>query len=146
MIEFNNAEHGHLIAKHAGSIFNPVADTVISRVERGEFRGGVIYNNYTGASINLHVYGVYPDWVNRDMLWICFHYPFVQLGCKKVFAQVPANNTRSLDFELKLGFKIEARIADVFPDEDLIVVSMRREDCRWLKIRPNGVICNQEPT
>lgn len=146
MILVGNPEHGHTIARHAGSVFNPAVDVVIARVHDGEFRGGVIYNNYTGASINLHVYGVDPNWVNRDMLWIAFHYPFVQLGCKKVFAQVPANNTRSLDFELKLGFKIEARIADVFPDEDLIVVSMRREECRWLGLRPSGVICNQEPT
>lgn len=146
MILVGNPEHGHTIARHSGSVFNPAVDVVIARVHNGELMGGVIYNGYTGASINLHVYGIHPKWANKDMLWMTFHYPFVQLGCTKVFGQIPANNKHALDFDLKLGFKIEARIADVFPGEDLIVVSMRREECRWLGIRPSGVICNQEPT
>ena len=69
------------------------------------------------------------------MLWITFDYPFNQLGVKKLIGQVPSSNLKALEFDKKLGFKEEARISDVFPDGDLIVLSMRREDCRWLKIR-----------
>jgi hypothetical protein len=38
-----------------------------------------------------------------------------------------------LDFNTKLGFIEEARITGVFRDADLVIMSMRREDCRWLK-------------
>lgn len=137
MLVLNDHQHGHAIARGAGVAFNPAVDVVIARVVDGVLRGGVIFNNYTGASINLHVWGRDAGWADRDMLWITFHYPFIQLRCRKVFGQVPANNTAALDFDLKLGFKIEARIHDVFPDEDLIVVAMKREDCRWLKIKPS---------
>ena len=137
MLVLNDPNHGHAIARGAGVAFNPAVDVVIARVIDGVLCGGVIFNNYTGASINLHVWGRDANWADRDMLWITFHYPFIQLRCRKVFGQIPANNTAALDFDLKLGFKIEARIRDVFPDEDLIVVAMKREDCRWLKIKPS---------
>jgi hypothetical protein len=39
---------------------------------------------------------------------------------------------KALDFNRKLGFIEEARIAGVFRDADLVIMSMRREDCRWL--------------
>lgn len=144
MIVIGNEEHGHAIAKGAGVSFNPAVDVVIARVVDGRLRGGVIFNGYTGASINLHAWGDDPNWADRDMLWITFDYPFRQLGCRKVFGQIPANNAHALEFDLKLGFKIEARIKDVFPDEDLIVVSMAREDCRWLKLRPSSAFSKQE--
>lgn len=137
MLVLNNPAHGYAIARGAGVAFNPEVDVVIARVTDGVLRGGVIFNGYTGASINLHVWGSDPAWADRDMLWITFHYPFIQLRCRKVFGQIPANNKHALDFDLKLGFKIEARIPEVFPDEDLIVVSMKREDCRWLKLKPS---------
>lgn len=140
MIQLNNPDHGYIIASGAGVCFNPAVDMVIARVVDGTLRGGVIYNGYTGASINLHVWGRDSKWADRDMLYMTFHYPFEQLSCRKVFGQIPANNTHALDFDLKLGFKIEARIPEVFPDEDLIVVSMKREDCRWLKIRPSNAL------
>lgn len=144
MLEFNNPEHGRIIAAGAGVQFNSAVDIVIANVRNKVMTGGVIYNGYTGASINLHSYGIDPNWASRDMLWITFHYPFVQLGCRKLFGQIPANNSHALDFDLKLGFKIEARIKDVFPDEDLIVVSMVREDCRWLKLKPSRAFKMQE--
>ena len=137
MIQMNNEDHGHVIAESAGVIFNPAADVVISHLDKGgELTGGVIYNGYTRASINMHVAAFSPRWGSRDMLWVCFDYPFNQLGCRKVFGQVPSKNDHALEFNLKLGFKIEALIPDVFPEDDLIVVSMSREDCRWLNLKP----------
>jgi RimJ/RimL family protein N-acetyltransferase len=136
MIQMNNPEHGYAIAEAAGVIFNPEADIVISRLSNGELAGGVLYNGYTRASINMHVAAFSPRWGSRDMLWVCFDYPFNQLGCKKVFGQVPSKNEHALEFNLKLGFKIETLIPDVFPEDDLLVVSMVREDCRWLNIKP----------
>lgn len=139
MIVFNNEEYGHLIAQASGTAFNPAVDACIAREEDGVLLGGVIYQNYTGASIAMHVAGFDEHWVNIDMLWVCFHYPFVRLGCNKVFGQVPASNSKALEFDLKLGFKEVARIEDVFPDGDLIVVAMKREDCRWLRLKPRGL-------
>lgn len=138
-IEFNNIEHGYRIAAAAGCIFNPAVDRVISVTSEGKLLGGNVYAGYTGASIHLHMAGFAPSWASRDFLWAAFDYPFNQLGCKKVFGQVPETNTRALEIDLKLGFKIEARIEDVFPDGACLVLSLAREDCRWLKLKPRGL-------
>lgn len=140
MIVSNNSDHGYRIGKSSGVVFNPEADTVIARVDPdGTLRGGNIYNGYTGVAINVHMAGFDPHWCNIDMLWVGFHYPFVQLGVRKLFAQVPAANSKALDIDKKLGFKEEARIKDVFPDGDLIVLAMKPEDCRWLKLKPRSL-------
>lgn len=141
MIEFGNEAHGRAIAAAAGTQLNPEVDTIISRVEGGQLLGGVIYQAYTGhgGSISIHMAGFDPHWACRDLLWVAFHYPFNQLQCKKLFAQVPANNARALSIDLKLGFKEEIRVPDVFPDADLIVLSMTAAQCRWLRIRPGSI-------
>jgi hypothetical protein len=139
MIEFNVAEHGYRIAKGAGCTFNPAVDQVISVTSGGKLLGGNILTGYTGASIHMHTAGFQPGWATRDFLWVLFDYPFNQLGCKKVFGQVPEYNTRALEIDLKLGFKIVARIEDVFPDAACLVLSLAREDCRWLKLKPRGI-------
>jgi hypothetical protein len=140
MIEFGNKEHGFEIAEAAGCTFNPAVDQVISVTSEGKLLGGNIYTGYTGVSIQLHMAGFQPNWASRDFLWVAFDYPFNQLGCKKVFGQVPETNTRALEIDLKLGFKIEAKIEDVFPDGACYVLALAREDCRWLKLKPRNLV------
>lgn len=145
MIIWGDAHFGGAIAEAAGSFYNPVCDQCVARIEGGELYGGAVYQRFTGASIGMHVAGFRSDWLSRDLLWAGFHYPFMQLGVKKVFGQIQASNTTALEFDLKLGFKIVATINDVFPDGDLIVVAMARDECRWLKrITPRGIVANKE--
>lgn len=143
MIHTGNHNHGHAIAKSAGTVYNPAVDIVISRTEESVLLGGVVYNGYTGASINIHMAGFTPRWASRDMLWVCFDYPFNQLGCKKIFAQIPAQNTRAVKIDLKLGFTFEVLIKDVFVGDDLVVLSMTREDCRWLDLKPRNLMAKE---
>lgn len=142
MIAFNPIFGPH-IARAAGVVFNRDADTVLCRVENGELLGGVVYSGYTGVSIHMHVAGFSPKWINHDILWAAFHYPFVQLNCNVIFGQVPESNSKALEFDKKLGFSEVVHIKDVFPDGGLILLSMRREHCRWLKLRPRHL---KEPT
>lgn len=138
MIVFNDLAISRAISAGCNVPFNPDCDVSIGRVEDGRLLGGVIYNDYTGASISIHVASFDPNWIDRAMLWVTFDYPFNQLKVNKLFGQVPASNAQALAFDLHVGFKIEARIKDVFPDGDLILVSMYRDDCKWLKMRPPG--------
>lgn len=144
MIVFGNIDHGRAIASASGTVFNPEVDQVIARVENGQLLGGVTYQGYTGASIQMHMAGFDDNWANRDMLWVAFDYPFNQLGCKKVFGQVPESNTRALEIDLKLGFKIVAKVEDVFPDGACYVLALAREDCRWLKLKPRSLAAGKK--
>jgi len=144
MIQVSNPAHGYAIAAASGTIFNPAVDQVIARVENGRLWGGVTYQGYTGASIQVHMAGFVPRWCDRDTLWVTFDYPFNQLNCRKVFGQVPETNAKSLEICLRLGFKIIAKIDDVFPDGACLVLALAREDCRWLNLKPRGLAAGSE--
>jgi RimJ/RimL family protein N-acetyltransferase len=141
MIFTGNIEHGMAVMNSIQSTYSPVTMQVISRAENGELYGGVIYENYTGVggSLLAHVAGFRPNWLNRDMLYIMFDYPFKQLGCRNVFLQVASKNVASFRFATSLGFKEYVKIEDVFPDDDMILLRMKREDCRFLNIKPRTV-------
>jgi RimJ/RimL family protein N-acetyltransferase len=134
MLNYNNKDHGSAIAKAAGCILHP-ENTVISRVtSEGKLMGGVIFKEYTGVggSINLHCAGFHPNWLGRDLLCAVFHYVFNTLKCKKAFAPVPSTNQVALALDSKLGFKYVTTVPGVFPDGNLVVLDMDRDDCRWL--------------
>lgn len=137
MIEFNNIVHGFKIAAAIPRPYNPATDVVISKVTQlGNVQGGVIYDGFTGGCIFMHQAGFARNWLIGNMIWIVFDYPFNQLCVNKVAGTINSNNKELLDFNLRLGFKEEARIKNAYPNGDMLVLTMGRADCRWLKIKP----------
>lgn len=145
-IRFNDHNHANIIALAAGASFNLLRDNCISRVTpEGNLWGGVVYSGYTGqgGSIGMHAAGIFPRWMNRDLLWVAFDYPFNQLAVHKIFAQVPRSNLASARLVKHLGFKKEHVIKDVYPDGDMILFAMYRAECRFLAITPRTIgSCN----
>lgn len=145
MIRFNDILDGQMIAKASEAMYNPRTDMVIARLdEDGEIMGGVLYQDYTGVggSMTMHVAGFAPNWVNRDMLWVSFHYPFDQLQLTRVYGRVKSTNEHALEFDKKLGFTEVYREEGVFPDADLVVLRMKKDECRHLRVKPRNVQSN----
>jgi hypothetical protein len=142
-VRFNDIDDGSRIAKTAGNAFNPLVDQVIARCDdNGILMGGSVFTQWTGygGSVAIHVAGFHPRWINRTILFVTFDYPFNQLGVKKLFGQVPSYNKKALDFDLHLGFKAEIIIPDVYPEGDLVLLSMKREECRFLDHPPRELV------
>lgn len=132
---------GERIMKEAGGAgYNPQSETCIARFVNGELVGGVVFGSYTGRSCELHCAGFTKRWVNRSLLWVTFAYPFLQLGCEKLFARVQASNEAALRFDTNIGFSIETVVKDVYPDGDLYILSLHKNDCRHLNmdLRPRS--------
>lgn len=145
MIVFNNVVHGFKIAAAIPRAYNPATDVVMSNVTpEGNVLGGVIYDGFTRGCIFMHQAGFSKRWLGGNLLWMAFDYPFNQLGVNKVAGTINSHNQELLDFNRKLGFKEEARIRNAYPDGDMLVLTMERADCRWLKIKPK--IYNPEQT
>jgi RimJ/RimL family protein N-acetyltransferase len=105
--------------------------------EDGELIAGVVYENYTGSSIWMHVAAV-PGrrWLNRAYLYVCFSYPFLQLGVDRIFGWVPADNSEAQRFDEHLGFKQVTTIPSAGADGgDVLIYRMERADCRYLSQR-----------
>lgn len=104
----------------------------------GHLVAGVVFNDYTGRNIDMHVAGV-GAWCQPHFFGECFRYPFEQLGVRRVTSRTPADNALALKFVTALGFSREGRVrAALEGDVDLIILGMLREHCRWLGVGKNG--------
>lgn len=101
--------------------------------EEGEITAGVLFDSYNGASVCMHV-AANPGkrWMNREMLWYAFAYPFLQLRVKKILGIVASADHHTRKFDEHLGFVLEATLKDAHPQGDLLLYTMTREQCRWL--------------
>lgn len=102
---------------------------------QGELIGGCMYDSWNGASICIHVAGEGRRWLDRNFLFHAFYYPFVHLGAKVLIGTVPEGNLDARRFDENLGFQLHTKIPDGHPTGALFVYLMRREDCRWLKMK-----------
>jgi RimJ/RimL family protein N-acetyltransferase len=100
----------------------------------GEIGAVVAYTNFQEKSCCMHQAAIAPNWISKDLLWACFDYPFNKLGVKVILATVASTNEEALRLDRHLGFIDKAYIEDAHTDGDLVILAMRRENCRWLDI------------
>jgi RimJ/RimL family protein N-acetyltransferase len=96
--------------------------------------GGVLFTDYNYASAQIHVAAFQPNWVNRQLLWATFSLPFNLMGVNKLIGLVPESNKAAIKFDISLGFVLETRVEDVFPDGAMLVFGMYKDQCRFLKM------------
>lgn len=100
----------------------------------GELVAGVIYNNYTGHDISMHVASTYGTlWARPHILRDLFAFPFNQLKCRRVTGFVSAANAHTIPFDEHLGFVREGILRDATPEGDMHIIGMTRSECRWLE-------------
>lgn len=124
------------VSEHSEGTFIPGLNPGIGLIRNGQITGGVAYDGYNGANINIHVASDgSKNWINRKFLWCVFHYPFIQLKCKRVTGVVPSYNKAAIQFDEKVGFELETTLKDAHPLGDLLIYKMTPEKCIWLAWR-----------
>lgn len=118
--------------------------TCIGNVVDMHIRGVVGFDEWNGASVQMHVAGE-GNWATKELLRAAFWYPFVQLKVKTLLAYVAATNIKSVAMCHHVGFRMEHVLEDGHPDGDLIIFSMRPGDCRYLTQGHRHGIENQSP-
>lgn len=112
----------------------PGRGSCIGMEEDGDIVAGVLFDSFNGASICMHVAALPGKrWMNRELLWTCFAYPFLQLRVRKILGFVAEGNRVARAFDEHLGFVREATLTNAHPSGALIVYSMTRSQCRWLE-------------
>lgn len=103
--------------------------------ENGDLIAGVVYDGYVkNARISMHCAGVGKKWLTKRFLWMCFDYPFNQLGVNVIINPVDSENIESAKFTEHCGFKEVARVEGGAADSDLIVYVLYKKDCKWIRI------------
>lgn len=122
----------HWVARRAGGTYS--GGGVAFGLERdGELACGVLFEDYTGRAMKVHVAKDPDGSISRLWLYAFFGYAFNQVKVHKLIGPIDSNNEQSLTFARRLGFVDEAVIKDAAPTGDIVLLTMTREQCRFLK-------------
>lgn len=131
MIVFDAERIGPWVCERTGGRFEPGTSMAIGIQKDGCLVAGVLYDQFNGSSICMHV--AIDGRISREYTRVCFDYPFNQLKVKKVLGLVDSTNEKALRFDRHLGFVQEACIKDAGKRGDLLILTMTKEQCRWIK-------------
>ena len=116
-----------------GEFEYPQETMCIGQEKDGQLIAVVGYSHFTPNSCQIHVASTDVYWLNKYLLFAIFDYPFNKLGVKVIIAPIYKGNSKSLNLCRKLGFEQVADIPYGHPNGDLIVVAMKRNQCKWLQ-------------
>ena len=125
------------VTSHVSDLEFSAGVNTLGLEEDGELIAGVVFENYTGSSITIHVAAVEGKrWLNKDFLFRVFAYPFLQLECNRLTGLVRADNQTAQKFDEHLGFVKEGVMRKGATDgTDYIIYGMLKEECRWLNLK-----------
>lgn len=112
----------------------------IGWMKKWDVVSGVVYERYTGTSVVASIVNLPGNIMSRKFLWTIFDYPFNQLKVKKMLIFVEATNTKSMKMVEKMGFVKTCTIDDVFPSGAMVIYTIEKDQCRYLKERYHGKI------
>lgn len=134
MIWFDHVPDGQQIAHAAGTGFDPHVDKVISRITvAGKLMGGFIFTNYSKVAMQVHCAGFMPRWLTPELLALVFDYPFNQLKVEQLIVTAPSTNAPNVKMYVRAGYTPITMIPRAVVGGDLLILSMTRDECKWLR-------------
>lgn len=123
------------VAKKTNEHGNFGAAVGIGWLKGGAISAGVVFNEYNGPSICMHVASDGSKrWLCREFLRVSFDYPFNQARVNRITSPVGEGNAPARKFIEHIGFTLETRLRGAHPTGDLLVYVMWRDDCKWLRL------------
>lgn len=126
------------VARRTGGYYAPGSGNGLGWAREDVLVAGVLYDNFNGQCVQMHVAAERTNWLVRDYLFACFDYPFNQMRVKKVLGLVDSTNQTALRFNRHLGFVHEAVVKDAGKYGDLHILTMTAQQCRYLSTSPKG--------
>lgn len=124
---------GNWVYARTGGTFPESISTAIGLAKDGVLVAGVVYEGFNGASVKTHIAIDDKTYLTKDFIRTIFTYPFTQLGVHKLIGIVDSSNTRAIELNKRLGFIQEAVLEGTSLTGDLILMTMTKPQCRWLK-------------
>jgi hypothetical protein len=93
----------------------------------------VLFEEYTGRAMKIHVAKEPDSPIDRQWLYALFGYAFNQVKVHKLIGPIDSAHADALNFARRIGFVDEAVIKDAAPIGDILLLTMTREQCRFLK-------------
>lgn len=110
-------------------------DPLMSRFIGLETDGRIVavtgFDCWNGSSCCIHI--AIDGRLTREYTNYVYGYAFDVMKAKKLIGLVSSANEKALKFDKHSGFVEEGRIKDGYPDGDTIILTMTREQCKFLK-------------
>ena len=116
----------------------PDRGATIGWVRNGQIVAGVMYERYTGSSVVASIAVLPGSRMSAEFLWTIFDYPFNQLEVDVMLVFIEAVNIKSKQMVEKMGFVQCASVSGVFPSGSMVIYTIEKSQCRYLKDRYHG--------
>lgn len=94
---------------------------------------GMIFNNYTGFDVNIHIAADSPEWAKPGVLKKIADLIFNQWGCVRITTIAGRTNKKAIKLNSGLGFVLEGiQRRGLDGKEDALIFGMLKEECKWL--------------
>lgn len=120
------------LCEKIGYMPTPYIRCIGNVTKEGKILGVVGFDSWNGASCQMHIAGE-GNWLTRELLHATFDYVFNVADLNVVLGFVPSTNTKALRFDKHVGFVEVSRIKDGTPEGDMVILELRRENCRYLR-------------
>ncbi len=124
---------GNWVYNRTGGTFPESICTAIGLAKNGKIVAGVVYEGFNKASVKTHIAIDEKTYLTKEFIHTIFAYPFEQLGVHKLIGIVDSGNTKAIELNKKLGFIQEGVLEGASITGDLILMTMTKPQCRWLK-------------
>ena len=127
-----NDEGFAFLCRHVPIYWSPWTKSIVQKRD-GEIVAAIVYQNANDYNAFMHVAsepGV--RWITRDLIYWTFHYPFVQMGLKRLTGWVESDNAAAIKFDEHLGFEREAVLKGAGQHgQDVFMYVMHRDKCKY---------------
>lgn len=131
---FNPEKVCSWICEKAGGKYTEIC-TGIGIEHNGNLIAAAMYHDFTGAngSILMGWRVENRKYITAKFYAMAFDYPFNQLKVQRINSLVKKSNIHALELNKKIGFNQEFIIERYFPNDDCVLSSMYKENCRFLR-------------
>jgi len=124
-------ELGEWLCSRTGGTYVKGDTTYIGLETNGKIVGVAGYEGFNRASVRVHL--AVDGKITPEFLWFGFYYPFEQLKVRKLIGLVSSSNKKALRLNKHFGYVQEGLIRDAAPDGDIHILTMTKEQCKFLR-------------
>jgi hypothetical protein len=120
------------LVDRVGCHLTPDAKGILVEDSAGRIRACAVFDWWTANAAQAHL-AVDEPIALRTLCAAAFPWFFDTIGYGVLLGFVQGANTRAIRLDKHLGFREVRRVVDgAAKGEDLVILEMRRQDCRWL--------------
>lgn len=123
---------GQWLHERIKGVYAPGLGAYIGLEKDGVIIAATGYEDFTGTSVRTHI--AVEGRITKEFLRYIFWYPFEHLQVKKLIGLVSSGNEKALKLDKHFGFVEEAVVKDVYNDGDLHILTMTKEQCKFLTV------------